>query len=404
MEPDLKKVLVVSPFASVPPRYGGPIRVHNLCKQLSRTFQVQAFAQQIQRGDMAISLKPVIKHVNSHYSEYSCRNPISIFLYALTNGRWGFPSVWQSSVLNITAPKWLNAQINKSDIIHVEHPWQFQWVYENTPRSKPVILGAQNVETDLYKPEFISAPTPITRRALKAIADQEAFAVKHATAIAVTSQEDRGRLSECHKIPDKHFFLVPNGVDCAKYSPVDDSTRIHQKRIFNLEDRTVVIFAGSAHRPNIEAVEQIVKFADVFTAERVTFLIVGSVGRAFASLVHPAIRVTGVVPDTRPYFEAADIALNPMMSGSGTNLKQLEYMAMGLPVITTVKGTRGINFKHEIEGFVCDPGNFPLQILALVNNAHLRLQVGTKARAFAQNNFDWDVIGKKMNQVYEEIL
>ena len=133
-----KHILFLSPYAAVPPRYGGPIRVFNLCKQLSLKFDVHQFAQQIQRGNVTLSLKPAIKQVNPHYVEYSCRNPISLALYALTNGYWGVPCVWQSRVLSATAPKWLYRQLQEADIIHVEHPWQFQWVYQNAPKTSPL--------------------------------------------------------------------------------------------------------------------------------------------------------------------------------------------------------------------------------------------------------------------------
>ena len=31
----------------------------------------------------------------------------------------------------------------------------------------------------------------------------------------------------------------------------------------------------------------------------------------------------------------ADIGINPLISGSGTNLKMLEYLSSGLPTVTT---------------------------------------------------------------------
>ena len=34
--------------------------------------------------------------------------------------------------------------------------------------------------------------------------------------------------------------------------------------------------------------------------------------------------------------------INPMISGSGTNIKMFDFMAAGLPIITTDIGARGI--------------------------------------------------------------
>jgi glycosyltransferase involved in cell wall biosynthesis len=49
----------------------------------------------------------------------------------------------------------------------------------------------------------------------------------------------------------------------------------------------------------------------------------------------------GFVDRLAPLLSAADVAVNPIQSGSGSNLKLAEYVAAGLPVITTPIGLRG---------------------------------------------------------------
>ena len=45
-------------------------------------------------------------------------------------------------------------------------------------------------------------------------------------------------------------------------------------------------------------------------------------------------------------FSTVDFALNPMYSGSGTNLKMFDFMSAGIPIITSEFGTRGIDNKN----------------------------------------------------------
>src|SRR5688572_10234970 len=125
-----KKILFLLPYSAVPPRYGGPLRVYNLCLQLSQRYHVAAFAQQAQRSAINGSLAPIVRQVTPTYIEYSSRNPISVLLYALTSLKWNCPSVWQSTVLRLSAPRWLREQIRQADIVHVEQPWQFAWAYQ----------------------------------------------------------------------------------------------------------------------------------------------------------------------------------------------------------------------------------------------------------------------------------
>ena len=55
----------------------------------------------------------------------------------------------------------------------------------------------------------------------------------------------------------------------------------------------------------------------------------------------PNVRLIHPLPDVLPLLHAADCALNPVCSGSGSNLKLIEALAAGLPVLSTPFGMRG---------------------------------------------------------------
>ena len=58
----------------------------------------------------------------------------------------------------------------------------------------------------------------------------------------------------------------------------------------------------------------------------------------------PNVVLAGVVTNVakRTLLQSADLALNPMRTGSGTNLKIVEYFAAGIPVVSTPFGARGL--------------------------------------------------------------
>jgi hypothetical protein len=58
-----------------------------------------------------------------------------------------------------------------------------------------------------------------------------------------------------------------------------------------------------------------------------------------------ALITTGRVPAVTPYFAAADAGLNPVVRGSGSNVKVFEYLAARLPVISTPFGMRGTELR-----------------------------------------------------------
>jgi glycosyltransferase involved in cell wall biosynthesis len=51
----------------------------------------------------------------------------------------------------------------------------------------------------------------------------------------------------------------------------------------------------------------------------------------------PRVRFTGLITDAEKaqYLRAADVAVNPMFSGSGTNIKMFDFGAAGVPVVAT---------------------------------------------------------------------
>ena len=125
-----------------------------------------------------------------------------------------------------------------------------------------------------------------------------------------------------------------------------------------LGDSPFVIFTGSNYAPNLEGAEFIV---DTLAAEfpEVVFGIIGGVGlmmreRRSEGSFPPNVRLFGFVekPQLLDLYHAADLALNPMLHGSGTNIKMFDAMAAGLPILSTSVGARGIEgepSRHWIE-------------------------------------------------------
>jgi hypothetical protein len=110
-----------------------------------------------------------------------------------------------------------------------------------------------------------------------------------------------------------------------------------------LDDKPLAVFIGSLYPPNEEAAAFICTELAPALPD-VTFAICGGVGSAI-----DATRWLGAGSPTcryrrarrrgpREYLGAADVAVNPMFSGSGTNIKMFDFMAAGLPVVSTPPG------------------------------------------------------------------
>jgi hypothetical protein len=56
----------------------------------------------------------------------------------------------------------------------------------------------------------------------------------------------------------------------------------------------------------------------------------------------PWVQLRGFVPEIRSFYEELDIVLSPVIAGTGINVKSVEAMAYGLPLLSTLCGCKGI--------------------------------------------------------------
>ena len=75
------------------------------------------------------------------------------------------------------------------------------------------------------------------------------------------------------------------------------------------------------------------------------------------------------VPDVRPYLARASVAVNPAVSGSGVNIKLIEYLDAAIPLVSTSLATRGLPLEPGVDLEVHDdaPG-FAEAVLRLLGD------------------------------------
>ena len=82
--------------------------------------------------------------------------------------------------------------------------------------------------------------------------------------------------------------------------------------------------------------------------------------------------VTGWVPSTSPFLNAARVSVAPILYGAGMNGKIGEAMCAGLPVVTTSLGALGMDLQHEKNCLIADaPEAFARAILRLHSDEEL---------------------------------
>ena len=122
------------------------------------------------------------------------------------------------------------------------------------------------------------------------------------------------------------------------------------------------------------------------------FMIVGGgVSDELKKLESEHVIFTGRVDDVRDYLEKCKVFVCPMTFGSGIKTKNLEAMAMGLPIVTTSIGAENINAKPGTDWLVEDlDDSFADAVIELLQVDQKRIDIGQNGSVFVRENFTWN--------------
>ena len=123
------------------------------------------------------------------------------------------------------------------------------------------------------------------------------------------------------------------------------------------------------------------------------------------ALAGPAVSVTGYVSDIRPYISNSSVYVVPMRMGSGTKLKVMEAMAMGIPVVSTSLGAEGIDVTVGQHLQIADaPADFAHCVVTLLNDSRERQRLAGNARRLVEEKYDWTTIVPSLEAIYTKSL
>jgi glycosyltransferase involved in cell wall biosynthesis len=117
-----------------------------------------------------------------------------------------------------------------------------------------------------------------------------------------------------------------------------------------------------------------------------------------------SINVTGYVPDLTPYLEKAALMVVPVRAGGGMRVRILEAFARAIPVVTTTIGLEGIDAQPGEEALVANtPPDFASAVVRLLRDETLQAKLATNGRRLAEKSYDWKVVLKAMDTIYNQI-
>ncbi|HVS36736.1 MAG TPA: TIGR03087 family PEP-CTERM/XrtA system glycosyltransferase [Gemmataceae bacterium] len=105
----------------------------------------------------------------------------------------------------------------------------------------------------------------------------------------------------------------------------------------------------------------------------------------------PGVEVVGQVPDVRPYFAAAAVAVNPLRIARGLQNKVLEALAMGKAVVASPQALAGLRHRDEAPPLCARTAEEWMETVGrLLDDPAERRRLGAEGRRYVETNHNWD--------------
>lgn len=182
---------------------------------------------------------------------------------------------------------------------------------------------------------------------------------------------------------------LSNGVDADFFTP--DPQRASP---FAAGEIPLVFTGAMDYWPNADAViwfaaEVLPLLRDEFPA--LCFHIVGRSPTAAVQALHSEhVKVSGTVPDVRPYLQHAAAVVAPLRLARGIQNKILEAMAMGRPVVAAATCVQAITAEAGVDVLAAsEAADYAAGLRRLLNSPDEAARVGAAGRARVLADYSW---------------
>jgi len=201
-------------------------------------------------------------------------------------------------------------------------------------------------------------------------------------------------------LPGAKLDWVPHGIDVDAFCP---------SAVVPRREGMIVITGNMYHPPNVDGIDYFCREIFPLIRRRVPSASLWLVGARPAAAVRkwakdPQIKVTGFVPDIRPYLRQAMVSICPVRLKIGTQTKILEALACGTPVVTTSAGNNGVAAISGEQLYVADtPDKLAERVVELLNGNRWEA-LSQNGRRFVIENFTWEKSVTKLEKILSEVL
>lgn len=211
----------------------------------------------------------------------------------------------------------------------------------------------------------------------------------------VVAEPDRTELRALN--PALRIDVIPNGVDL-------DQFRI---RPMQRVPDTLLFTGNYEYAPNVDAALRLATEILPLVQARLPGVKLWLVGNApppaLQALASDTIKVTGRVPDVKPYLGRATAFVSPLRLGAGIKNKVLEAMALGCPVVATPISVDGIAVTDGHDALIAEDADLAAAVVRLLSDAALQTALSANGRKLIEARYSWERVAALYQTLYTEV-
>ena len=286
------------------------------------------------------------------------------------------------------------------DVVQLEVLFMAPYVETIRQHSKAmIVLRAHNVEHKIWERIAKETKSPLKRwyinHLAKTLKEYELNALETVDGVAAITRKDAAFF---RKYCSKPVIDIPFGVYPEQFTPK-----------YEIEGKPKFYHIGSMNwMPNEEGIRWFIDEVLPKTVEKVPDFVYHLAGRNMpewlTTLKDPHVDVIGEVPDAKEFVTHNDVAIVPLLSGSGIRIKIIESMALGKTVITTRVGAEGILYDEEVNIIIAENKAKMVEAIRSLNeNPETAVRIGQAARKLVEETYDNRKIIARLLMFYEQI-
>lgn len=386
------RALLVSPEAPYPLAGGGALRTASILGWLAKRYAVDAalFAVQGASDPAAAIPAGLVGSVSKlRLPAHSKALPARVFRNAIRLVRGVPPLLDRFS----GCEQGLEAALAEKeyDLAILEHFWTAPYLPVVRRHCRQVWLDLHNIESEWHRRLGAASSGWLEaghRRFADAYREQEKRWIPQFDGALVPSTREAGM------VHPRRVVVYPNAVPSQPVPQVE-------------KDFSIAFSGNLEYAPNQQAVEFFAR--DVWPLVReqhpgLVWRIVGKNAQAIAHLLPDDKRIecTGPVEDAVEVLARSQIAIVPVLAGSGTRVKILEAWAAQLPVVATTLGAEGMDAEPGTHLILADtPAEFSASITRLLASPELYRRLALAGRSLYENSYTWDAAWRQLDREFQ---